>query len=186
MLRTRLTGDSWWMSVGDRHDIDFAVWTLGQDGLLVPPFDKHGEGNGELRALGLDGETWEAWVSAMIATDRRPGSPGKPVDLWPGNSAVRQGLQGLWRAYGPISNGRALDHAMAAKPYQKMNSNLWRDLKPYHKRIPAPLLIGFVSYPFPVEYMSAPATAILGFPVLPEPVALKDNIRTVAAHLAAG
>lgn len=177
--------DSWTIVLGDDRSVDFAVWVLEVDGLRVRPFATHGEGTGELRALGLDADAWRAWVAALTAPTRRAPT-GNPVDLWRGDSSVSQRLHDLWQAYGLISNDRAVEHPIMERPYVKMTSHLWRDLKPWHRHIPPPLTVTYVHYAAAVEYLLPPATAILGFPsTLPEPQALRDQIVGVAGHLSA-
>lgn len=46
---------------------DFCVWVLERDGLQVPPFDQHPDGNGELRDLGMTGEQWQAWFHKFVS-----------------------------------------------------------------------------------------------------------------------
>lgn len=50
--------------------LDFAVRVLERDGLRVRPFDIHAEGDGSVRALGLDAESWTAWVRALVGGER--------------------------------------------------------------------------------------------------------------------
>jgi hypothetical protein len=45
---------------------DFALWILQTDGLHVPPFDRHPEGNGKLQRLGM---TAQQWVFRMQCLD---------------------------------------------------------------------------------------------------------------------
>jgi hypothetical protein len=66
----REDGDGWWFGGGfDRH-ADFCVWVLEQDGLRVPLFDRHPEGDGRLRAAGLDADSWRRWLAAAVANGR--------------------------------------------------------------------------------------------------------------------
>src|SRR4029077_3721424 len=44
----------------------FPVWCLMADGLRVGPFDQHAEGNGRLRQLGLDANSWRHWMITIV------------------------------------------------------------------------------------------------------------------------
>lgn len=58
-----------WILIQDSNImLDFCVWVLKSDGLHVPPFDRHPEGNGTLRAKGLDAEVWRSWLAKVAAT----------------------------------------------------------------------------------------------------------------------
>ena len=59
--------DRWTWEEWDSGPVTFAVWTLLDDGLRVEPFVEHAEGNGSLRAAGLDADTWHAWLLALVA-----------------------------------------------------------------------------------------------------------------------
>jgi hypothetical protein len=49
-----------------RTPLDFAIWTLTIDGIRVEGFDKHREGTGQLRALGMGPDSWHEWVCRTI------------------------------------------------------------------------------------------------------------------------
>jgi len=58
------------LCVGDA--IDFCVWVLEQDGLQVPPFDCHPDGDGSLRTRGMTAETWLDWTrKTALLLDQR-------------------------------------------------------------------------------------------------------------------
>jgi hypothetical protein len=54
-------------TIGFNRALDFCVWVLEFDGLQAPPFDRHGDGDGSLQALGLDPGTWQVWVAQVAA-----------------------------------------------------------------------------------------------------------------------
>lgn len=90
-------------SIGDSLDgLHFAVWVLLEDGLQVPPFTAHPDGNQTLRAAGLQEATWRAWVTTMVEkveeSHLQPnGRPHiAPVDFWAGSMEVRHALASLW------------------------------------------------------------------------------------------
>lgn len=47
-----------YISIGSSGCIDFALWVLVQDGLQVPPFDKHTGGNQILQSVEMTQESW--------------------------------------------------------------------------------------------------------------------------------
>lgn len=53
--------NSWHYHQGSDPTVDFCLWVLQVDGLHVPPFDQHPDGDGSLRALGLTEDTWQTW-----------------------------------------------------------------------------------------------------------------------------
>jgi hypothetical protein len=53
--------DSWSYRQGGDPAVDFCLWVLEVDGLRVPPFDQHPDGDGSLRALGLTADDWQTW-----------------------------------------------------------------------------------------------------------------------------
>jgi len=59
--------DRWTWEEWDSGPVTFAVWALLDDGLRVEPFAEHAEGNGSLRAAGLDADTWHAWLMELVA-----------------------------------------------------------------------------------------------------------------------
>jgi hypothetical protein len=59
--------DQWTWEEWDSGPVAFAVWTLLDDGLRIEPFVEHPEGNGSLRAAGLDRDTWHAWLLELVA-----------------------------------------------------------------------------------------------------------------------
>lgn len=68
MMILEIAKNSWSYNEDFNLKIDFCIWTLKLDGLHVPPFDKHPEGNRVLRDVGLDAEAWRAWFAKVVAT----------------------------------------------------------------------------------------------------------------------
>ncbi|MFB2771929.1 hypothetical protein ACE1AT_21970 [Pelatocladus sp. BLCC-F211] len=52
--------------VGNSSQIDFAFWILLQDGLHVPPFDKHTGGNLCLQQHAMDAQSWYNWLQLLL------------------------------------------------------------------------------------------------------------------------
>ncbi|MDJ0712860.1 MAG: hypothetical protein QNJ54_01410 [Prochloraceae cyanobacterium] len=62
----------WGVSEGFSLDIDFCIWVLEVDGLQVPPFNKHPDGNRVLRAKGMEAKSWKTWVKTVaLLLDQR-------------------------------------------------------------------------------------------------------------------
>lgn len=53
------------LRISTSYDIDFPVWILLQDGLHVPPFDKHSGGNKVFQNLGMVPQSWYEWVKLI-------------------------------------------------------------------------------------------------------------------------
>lgn len=60
-MRLLHSRNSWHYSQGSNPTVDFCLWVLQVDGLHVPPFDQHPDGDGSLRTLGLTEEAWQTW-----------------------------------------------------------------------------------------------------------------------------
>jgi hypothetical protein len=61
--------------------LDFAVRMLERDGLRASPFDSHPEGDGSLRALGLEAITWTAWINALVDSERALASTANALEI---------------------------------------------------------------------------------------------------------
>jgi hypothetical protein len=60
------SSNPWSYSQGFNMFVDFCVWVLEADGVHVPPFDQHSDGDGTLRAAGLDAEGWRIWLARVV------------------------------------------------------------------------------------------------------------------------
>jgi hypothetical protein len=110
--------------------VGFAIWVLQRDGLRVPPFDVHADGDGQLRSIGLDGPTWSTWVAEIVTAELGLGQAvlahhfatisddarrkitrmqerASPIECWGGSSQIGNALEGLWDAYHPIGEAWA-------------------------------------------------------------------------------
>jgi hypothetical protein len=171
--------------------VDFCIWTLEKDGLHVPPFDQHAEGDGPLRALGFDAQSWQAWLMEVIKAQyaqqelykKRPGATDpfdfvqlpdphaymlpeahNPPMVWKGDAAIGQQLETLWKIYGPISNERRRWEIPLTTGWRKARQKGRKRL--FDKLRPyhhlLPLLnIYLVSYPQPLAYLIFPTTIII-------------------------
>ena len=61
----------WSLRYGPDPTINFCFWALLLDGLRVPPFDQHLDGDGALRDLGLTQASWQAWLLRVIDPQQR-------------------------------------------------------------------------------------------------------------------
>lgn len=170
--------------------LDFCVWALQGDGLKVPPFVVHGEGDQQLRRRGMDARQWTRWLGRVAQADRFLQVAGTaplrklsqmdrfavlPFRLAQGNGKIRAYLEELWWAYLP--EGRAwLVRRSGAGSLAKGNRPV---LTPATRRrlqaTFAPLRdasdclrVMFVNYPFFVSGCLPPNVVVIGAPDEPE------------------
>lgn len=151
--------------------VAFCIHALILDGLRVPPFDRHGDGDARLRALGLDAAMWRAWVAVVVEQRaiagelaralgtpeargplleralRRPRLFGLPASLCPGSDELRARLDALFTDYRPAGDAwkrRIADprHRLGSASQQRA---LWNALTPFHDRL-ATLSVFLVEY----------------------------------------
>jgi hypothetical protein len=71
-MRLLYSRDDWSFAGGFREpSLDFCLWILQVDGLRVPPFDQHPDGDRSLRTLGLTAEDWQSWFRRVIDPEQR-------------------------------------------------------------------------------------------------------------------
>ncbi len=207
-MRLLHSRSSWTFSGGFDMMVDFCIWVLEVDGLHVPPFDQHPEGDGSLRAAGLDAQGWQSWLMRVVNLQyeqqrTRKGPLNQQADwqsvliseaynpprAWIGTATVGNRLAELWNQYGPLSNERNKAEARLARKRQQVETdrhmNLWRDLSPYHSRIPT-LVIHMVHYEKPINYLIPPVSVIMTYADgQPDAVEFRERILDAAAELAA-
>ena len=168
--------NKWAFSHGFNMMVDFCIYVLEVDGLHVPPFDLHLEGNRTLRTRGCTADDWRFWLAEVVALQDRhittahqkqtevpPSLAGpryNPPSVWVGPSAVRDYLTELWEMYGPVSNERREWEMRLAMKWAQELPNLWYDLKPYQTQL-ATLTIHLISYPKAVDYLVPPTSGII-------------------------
>lgn len=115
--------------------VDFCIWVLEIDGLQIPPFNFHSDGNGLLRSQGMDGESWQSWVkNIVIKMDNRLSWQVQDIQ-----SAITNNLQELrhffalpnqsyWQGYPDIK--QALDNWQSEE--QDNLNELRSSLEKYH------------------------------------------------------
>lgn len=188
--------------------VDFCIWTLQIDGLHVPPFDQHPDGDSSLRAAGLTGEDWQAWLLQVLhqqdefnqsLQQRAPADPLKDLSsrrlpepryspfAWSGGDAVGERLVELWEQYGPVSNQRKRQEPEFArglrKEEHKSGTRLYDELRPYQRRLP-PLSIYLVAYEHPLDYLVPPATLLMTLQEgQPEPEVFRERVLAAVVEL---
>jgi hypothetical protein len=70
-MRLLHSRNSWHYHQGSDPTVDFCLWVLQVDGLHVPPFDRHPDGDGSLRALGLTEDSWQTWFLRVLDSTQR-------------------------------------------------------------------------------------------------------------------
>lgn len=206
-MRLLHSRNSWFYSLGFNIMVDFCIWTLEVDGLHVSPFDQHPDGDGSIRAAGLDAGDWQSWLLRVINLQKeqrqlRHQQASSPQDLlsvlsceahnppsaWIGSITVRNKLDELWEQYGPVSNQRKmreLELARALHKAERMSSKrLYDVLKTYHTRMP-PLTIYEIAYEYPLDYVLSPATLLMSVQEgQPEPQEFNERVLAAVAELA--
>jgi hypothetical protein len=170
--------------------VDLAVQTLVRDGMGVPPFDTHPDGDGTLRARGLTAEDWRAWVAALVvlhaemrtlaltsrsmSPDERasrrwapPDGLAEPWTLCPGSEELRARLREMFIE--PPKPGDLADpvdtllhgqRVVAPHAGASAQRRLWRDLSSFADRLPS-LVVLLVHYPGPVILPVPPTTCLV-------------------------
>ena len=190
-----LAGSSvhWYWAEDAFPPVAFCVRALVVDGLSVPPFDRHAEGDGRLRQLGLDADLWRDWVAAIVRQHatigelaRTFGTPDArgplqeqaraaaevlrlPGSFCPGPIELRARLDDLFTDYAPA--GEDWKWRMSDLPRLhgsgRQQRALWRALTPFHDRL-APLSVFLVDYAEPVIMPLPPATCLIAPAAGPE------------------
>jgi hypothetical protein len=175
-MKTFFAPRSWHYSFGFDTDIDFCFWVLERDGLRVPPFYRHSDGDGSLRAAGLDAASWRAWLERVIvagderkeivksALKQKVDFAGlrklEPAALWDGVPSVGKVLAQLAEEFDEKFDERAAVKIELVLRHNASERQLWRDLAPYRRTLP-PVQIAAVGYPGPVQAAVEPKTIIL-------------------------
>ena len=175
--------DTWTLSEDAHPQVDFCVRMLRRDGLRVPPFDAHPDGDGSLRALGLTAEMWRGWLEALVQAQARIRTLAagplelmfdpavrlellrivrQPGSYYPGSEALRAHLDEVWLALEQDEEAWKRRMTVPEEIHRRHGGNaLWRALRPYQGRLP-PLELLPVDYPSPVVTAVAPATCVIG------------------------
>ena len=178
--------DGWHWAEDAFPPVAFCVRVLVLDGLSVPPFDRHPDGDGGLRALGLSTDLWREWLAAVLRQHAIMGeharSLGTPGARGPMLERARAAAEVLRRpgsfCSGPVELQARLDalfadYAVAGEDWKRRMSDprsrlgsgsqqraLWQALRPFHAGIP-PLSVFLVEYPEPVVMPVPPASCLI-------------------------
>lgn len=195
----------WRVHFGFNSMVDFCIWVLETDGLRIPPFDRHPDGHGLLRTMGLDPKMWRDWLHAVVALQaereclqaafsRRPYPAPQPAPqhdlprrfnppaLWPGQPSLRIWLAELWQQYGPL----ALERRGALDPGERSLVELWlqEGLQEFHPRLEH-LHIHLVCYAGRLAYPVPPHSLVLGMDgCLHDHATLWSTVREAVEELA--
>lgn len=187
------SSDRWYWSEDAFPPVSFCVRALVHDGLAVPPFDRHGDGDGGLREFGLNADMWREWVAAIprqhvimgeyARTFGTPDARGPlleqvraaaevlhvPGSFCPGPDELRARLNDLFAAY--ASAGEALKRRMCDAPglhgSARQQRALWKDLTPFHDRL-VTLSVFLVEYTEPVVMPLPPTSCLIAPEQAPE------------------
>lgn len=180
------SGDPWSWSEDAFPSVAFCVEALVHDGLIVPPFDQHHDGDGSLRRVGLDVATWREWVLALVrqrsilstvardlarghdrdelvATARAAGEVlTAPGSLCPGPRELPKRLNTLWVEYQPMGEAwkRQMTTGEGGVRHRSTGRALWNALVPFHGRLPT-LSVFLVAYPVPTVMALPPTTCLI-------------------------
>lgn len=180
------SSDHWSWEEDAFPPVAFCVQALVQDGLLVPPFERHADGDGRLRALGLDAAVWREWVISTLhqratlaefaralgtqgnqepirATARTAGDVLRvPGSFCAGPNELRDRLSELWEGYAPIGETwkRRMSEVRPRFGSGPQQRALWNALTPFHDRLPT-LSVFLVEYSEPVVMPLPPTTCLI-------------------------
>lgn len=175
-LRALVSERTWHYAIGFDLDVDFCFWILERDGLQIPPFDRHVEGDGLVRAAGLDLASWSSWFGRVMAavaerhdivTSSRTKASDfarlralEPPALWDGAPAVGKLLVELDEEYGEDLGEREQIKLELHRVLAECGSQLWEDLARYRRVLP-PVNVVVTCYPGPVQQVVPPDTVLL-------------------------
>ncbi len=177
--------NNWHWSEDASPPLAFCLHALVHDGLQVPPFDRHHDGDGALRGLGLDSETWRTWMSAVVAAQGRLNAgirepdwradraglatlaeaASAPATLCPGLPELQARLGELWVDYGPAGERWKWDMTTGPRGVRNRLTPheqrwLWKALVPFHDRL-STISVFLVDYPAPVVMALPPTTCLI-------------------------
>jgi hypothetical protein len=175
--------DPWHLSVDIGGPSGFCLWALRLDGLHVAPYDRHPDGDGSLRALGMDARSWRCWYDEVVArlprqqelASARELSPAQrdfllssfpPDRVWIGAPAVAARLAELYPRYERMRDGWRRDlhmHTGRLRHSGREGRTWWRTVSATHGALP-PTQVSIVDYPSTIIAPSPPATLVIATP----------------------
>jgi hypothetical protein len=183
--------DHWHWSEDASPPVSFCVRALVLDGLAVPPFDRHADGDGRLRDLGLDAAIWR--VAAVLEQRAILGEHARslgtseargplleraraaaevlrlPGSFCPGSEELRAQLNELFADYAPAGEAWKWRMSEASRLHGsgRQQRALWKALTPFHDRL-ATLSVFLVEYDEPVVMPLPPTTCLIAPDANPE------------------
>ncbi len=174
-------GDAPPLSESVRPEVAFCLWALCRDGLRAAPFDRHGDGDGELRKAGLDAGAWERWLRAVVGAQERHGLAIRGAGPQPADRGVvrrlaraaanpvrfappkaRGALVRYWRAFG--DEGRAWCTDTQPGLICRLVPDEQRAFVGRLKSEAPGLAIYLAPYPVPMAMVVSPRSVVLGMP----------------------
>lgn len=148
----------------------FCVYALLVDGLRVPPFDRHPDGDGRLRAAGMDAPGWRDWLRAISEQAYAPVRQRHDQDpdaLWAGDPQVREQLRALRTAYSQRPSAQVTFDPRSFRPNGRLElREMWR-LARSSQLANVFVQAYWVPYPAPVCYRALDTTVVIGSPAQP-------------------
>jgi hypothetical protein len=180
------SSDPWYWAEDAFPPVAFCVRALVVDGLPVSPFDRHADGDGRFRELGLDAGLWRDWVAAVVRQHATIGELARtlgtsvargpsqdqaraaaevlrlPGSFCPGPNELRAQLNDLFTELAPAGEDwkRRMSDVPRLHGSGRQQRALWKALTPFHDRL-APLSVFLVEYAEPVIMPLPPATCLI-------------------------
>jgi hypothetical protein len=183
------SSDDWAFGTDSYPPLWFCVRVLLHDGLRVPPFHQHPDGDGRLRALGLDATMWREWVDSVLQQHRvmgdfasalKPNEPPpsdaerqrimtaarvlvRPGAFCPGSEELRSELDDLFVPLYQVGEDwktRTITSMSDLLGSGQQYRELWNALTPFHDRLPN-FEVFLVEYPAPAVMLVPPMTGII-------------------------
>jgi hypothetical protein len=178
--------EQWWWSEDTFPPLGFCVRALVHDGLAVPPFDQHPEGDGSLREAGLNATMWREWLGSvlrqrtllsavsanidggvdqkeLVTAARAAGEVlTSPGSFCPGSPELGRRLDELWVQYQPLGDvwKERMTSGEEGVRHRHRGRWLWNALLPFHDRLPT-ISVLLVAYPVPVVLALPPTTCLI-------------------------
>lgn len=157
--------------------VSFCVWTLRVDGLRVPPFDRHDDGDHALQQMGLTSANWRTWLEEVV---RRHGAADEaiqraatrheravagavaydPTTAWRDTPAVSEELARLWHQY-KAGAGEVWKRRRDGAYTGTVTDRLWQALRPLQRQLPTVRLY-HIDYPWAVVQTLPPVALLIG------------------------
>jgi hypothetical protein len=173
--------------------LDFAVCVLRHDGLRLAPFESHPDGDGWLRAAGMDSASWREWVEVLVRREKELGAAGanltipseavaasqfaaqirrtreQPWTGFPKGRGIRDRLADMWVGY--VDDAlRWSDSLTSERQHDRLTVTRERSLRAALERVQGlpPFSVFRVRYQAPAVLVVPPDVCIVGLPDDPD------------------